>query len=60
MRRTRCSQRQTDLFDEPWEPKVLRADLRRRLAPLLQALLAEAAHIRQEHAREGDDEQDHA
>jgi hypothetical protein len=45
MRRAR--RRQRDLFDEAGEPTELQPDLRSRLAPLLQALLAEAAGVQQ-------------
>ena len=59
--------RQKDLFDEAAQLTELAPDLRSRLAPLLQALLAEAAgvHQRQTEAtdldgEEAGDDQDHA
>lgn len=65
MRRARHSQR--DLFDEATPTMELRADLRTKLTPLLQALLAEAAGVEPRQARpedlggeEGGDDQDHA
>jgi hypothetical protein len=64
MRRAR--RRQRDLFDEAGEPTELQPDLRSRLAPLLQALLAEAAGVPQRQTeskdRDGEeagDDQDH-
>jgi hypothetical protein len=65
MRKAR--RRQRDLFDEATQLTELQPDLRSRLAPLLQALLAEAAGVnqRQTESRNGDgeeagDDQDHA
>ncbi|HEY6982096.1 hypothetical protein [Reyranella sp.] len=65
MRRARHSQR--DLFDEATPTMELRPDLRTKLTPLLQALLAEAAGVEPRQARpedfdgsEGGDDQDHA
>ena len=65
MRRAR--RRQRDLFDEAAQLTELRPDLRTRLAPLLQALLAEAAGVRQRQTESTDldgeeagDDQDHA
>ena len=57
--------RQKDLFDEAAQLTELQPDLRSRLAPLLQALLAEAAGVRQTEltdldGEEADDDQDHA
>ena len=64
MRKARRTQR--DLFDEAAQLTELRPDLRSRLAPLLQALLAEAASVpqRQTKAKDRDgeeagDDQDH-
>ena len=65
MRRARHSQR--DLFDEATPLMELRPDLRTKLTPLLQALLAEAAGVEPRQARpedlggeEGGNDQDHA
>ena len=65
MRKARRSQR--DLFDEAAQLTELRPDLRTKLAPLLQALLAEAAGVPQRQTeskdRDGEedgDDQDHA
>jgi hypothetical protein len=65
MRRARHSQR--DLFDETTPTMELRPDLRTKLTPLLQALLAEAAGVEARQAKpedlggeEGSDDQDHA
>lgn len=66
MRRVRHSQ--SDLFDEATPLMELRPDLRTKLTPLLQALLAEAAGVAPRQARpedfgsekEGGDDQDHA
>jgi hypothetical protein len=65
MRRARHSQR--DLFDEATPTMELRPDLRTKLTPLLQALLAEAAGVEPCQAKpedlggeEGGDDQDHA
>ena len=65
MRRARHSQR--DLFDEATPTMELRPDLRTKLTPLLQVLLAEAAGVKPRQARpedfdgeEGSDDQDHA
>jgi hypothetical protein len=65
MPRARHSQR--DLFDEATPTMELRPDLRTKLTPLLQALLAEAAGVEPHQARpedldgeEGGDDQDHA
>ena len=57
--------RQKDLFDEAAQLTELQPDLRSRLAPLLQALLAEAAGVRQTEStdldgEEAGDDQDHA
>jgi hypothetical protein len=59
--------RQKDLFDEAAQLTELQPDLRSRLAPLLQALLAEAAGVRQRQTESTDldgeeagDDQDHA
>jgi len=64
MRRARRTQR--DLFDEAAQLTELRPDLRTRLAPLLQALLAEAAGVPQlqteskdRDGEEAGDDQDH-
>ena len=51
MRRARRSQR--DLFDEAAQLAELRPDLRTKLAPLLQALLAEAAGVQQRQTEVG-------
>jgi hypothetical protein len=58
---------QKDLFDEATPTMELRPDLRTKLTPLLQALLAEAAGVapcptRSEdfNDEEGGDDQDHA
>ena len=65
MRKAR--RRQRDLFDEAAQLAELRPDVRSRLAPLLQALLAEAAGVQQcqteskeRDGEEADDDQDHA
>ncbi|MDQ5874018.1 MAG: hypothetical protein M3526_01380 [Actinomycetota bacterium] len=65
MRRARRSQR--DLFDEAGQLTKLRPELRSKLAPLLQSLLAEAAGVRQRqneskdcNSEETGDDQDHA
>ena len=65
MRKARRSQR--DLFDEAAQLTELRPDLRTKLAPLLQALLAEAAGVPQRQTESNDrdgeeagDDQDHA
>ena len=63
MWRARCSQR--DLFEETPQVAELRPDLRNKLALLLQALLAEAAGVRQHRTEslvggEAGDDQDHA
>ena len=59
--------RQRDLFDEAAQLTELRPDVRSRLAPLLQALLAEAAGVQQcrneskeRDGEEAGDDQDHA
>jgi hypothetical protein len=59
--------RQKDLFDEAAQLTELQPDLRSRLAPLLQALLAEAAGVHQRQTgstdldgEEAGDDQDHA
>ena len=64
MRKARRTQ--SDLFDEAAQLTELRPDLRSRLAPLLQALLAEAASVPQRQTeskdRDGEevgDDQDH-
>jgi hypothetical protein len=65
MRKARRTQR--DLFDEAAQLTELRPDLRSRLAPLLEALLAEAAGGQQRQtestdrdSEEAGDDQDHA
>ncbi|MGE3703186.1 MAG: hypothetical protein AB7G08_31235 [Hyphomicrobiaceae bacterium] len=64
MRRARHGQR--DLFDEATPTMELRPDLRTKLTPLLQALLAEAAGVEPRPkpedlgGEEGGDDQDHA
>ncbi len=65
MRRAQRSQR--DLFDEATPTMELRPDLRTKLTPLLQALLAEAAGVEPRQVKaedlggeEGGDDQDHA
>ena len=65
MRRARHNQR--DLFDEAARVAALRPDLRTKLAPLLQALLAEAAGVEPRQSKSDDlggeeagDDQDHA
>ena len=65
MRKTRGSQR--DLFDERLQATELRPDLRRKLALLLQVLLAEAAGVQRRRTETADcdgaeagDDQDHA
>ena len=65
MRRARHSQ--GDLFNEATPTMELRPDLRTKLTPLLQALLAEAASVEPRRAKpedlggeEGGDDQDHA
>jgi hypothetical protein len=65
MRKAR--RRQRDLFDEAAQLTELRPDVRSRLAPLLQALLAEAAGVQQcqteskeRDGEEAGDDQDHA
>jgi hypothetical protein len=65
MRKARRTQK--DLFDEAAQLTELRPDLRTRLAPLLQALLAEAAGVPQRQTEatdldgeEAGDDQDHA
>ena len=52
MRRARRNQR--DLFDETAQVAELRPDLRSRLTPLLQALLAEAAQALRQRRTEMD------
>jgi hypothetical protein len=65
MRRARHNQ--GDLFDEATQMMELRPDLRSKLTPLLQLLLAEAAGVGWRQAKredlgsgEGGDDQDHA
>jgi hypothetical protein len=65
MQRARHTQR--DLFDEAIQAMELRPDLRTKLTPLLQVLLAEAASVEPRQAKpedlggeEGGDDQDHA
>ena len=65
MRRARHNQR--DLFDEAARVEELRPDLRAKLTPLLQALLAEAAWVKPREAKpaylgggEAGDDEDHA
>jgi hypothetical protein len=65
MRRARHNQR--DLFDEATRVAELRPDLRTKLAPLLQALLAEAASVEPRETKPDDlggeeagNDQDHA
>lgn len=65
MRRARHNQR--DLFDEATRVVELRPDLHTKLAPLLQALLAEAAGVEPRETNpndldgeEANDDQDHA
>ena len=65
MRRARRNQR--DLFDEATRVMQLRPDLRTKLTPLLQALLAEAAGVEPRQSMSDDcgveeagDDQDHA
>lgn len=65
MRRTRHTQR--DLFDEAARVVELRPDLRAKLTPLLQALLAEAACVKPPQAtaaylgdEEAGDDENHA
>ena len=52
--------KQMDLFFTPKRRPPLRPELREKLAPLLQALLTEAAGIALMRDREGGDDQDHA
>ena len=65
MQRARHNQR--DLFDEATRVAQLRPDLRGKLTPLLQVLLAEAAGVEPRETNPGDlggveagDDQDHA
>ncbi|MFY9830738.1 MAG: hypothetical protein WAK69_19450 [Rhodoplanes sp.] len=57
---------QRDLFDEPIPTPELRSELRTKLAPLLQALLVEAAKVQRRRCEadlqieEGGDDEDHA
>jgi hypothetical protein len=58
--------RQRDLFDEAMPNPELRPEMRAKLAPLLQALLMEAAKLRRRGSElhlqieEASDDQDHA
>jgi hypothetical protein len=59
--------RQRDLFDERPQRAQMRPELRNKVAPLLQALLAEAAGLQQRQTESADreggeagDDQDHA
>jgi hypothetical protein len=63
----RARRNQRDLFDEAARVVELRLDLRAKLTPLLQALLAEAAGVEPGQSlsdnrgvEEGGDDQDHA